>query len=157
MNEMIVVNPGRCDPQPELAYDVEILNGLQLTWLAFEVRKMGFDTTMGFQTGFWLPQNAHWLLGLDKQGEGDFSVLAAVDARPKEEVIKTLKEMMRGITVTEGQWSGIQKMDGYSSDARSTMAVIACPDSKGEVKTLYEGQGCDLASFVLRYSSTHVH
>ena len=147
MNEMIVVDAGRCDPDPALAYDVELLNGLQLTWLAFEFRKMGFDSTFSFQSGFWLPQTAHWLFGMEKQGEGaDFSLVAAVDARPKEQIIQTLKEMLQSITVTEGQWSGIQKMDGYPSDARSTMAGIACPDSKGVVKTVYEGQGCQAAN-----------
>ena len=153
---MIVVNPGKCDPNPEMAWDVGILNGLQLTWLAFEVRKMGFETTFSFQSGFWLPQNAHWLLGLDKQGEGDFSILAAVDGRPKAQIVETLKSLIQSITVTEGQWSGIQKLEGYPSDARSTMAAITCPDDKAIIETKYgpagpSGElirGCKAASFV---------
>ena len=64
-SEWIVVEEGKCDPNPELGWDVNILNGIQLTWLAVEYTKMGFDIQYGFQAGFWLPQTAHWLIGIE--------------------------------------------------------------------------------------------
>ena len=122
-NEMIIITKGKCDPNPELGWDVNLLNGVQLTWLAVEYTQMGYDKQYGFQTGFWLPQTAHWLIGVElSPSNNEYSIIAAVDARPRNQIIASLKVMMQSITVTEGQWGGIQKIDSYSSDARSVMS-----------------------------------
>ena len=122
-NELIVVAKGKCDPNPEMSWDVNLLNGVQLTWLAVEYQQMGYDKNYGFQTGFWLPQTAHWLIALEiAPANQEYSIIAAVDARPRDQIIATLRLMIQSITVTEGQWSGIQKIDAYSSDARSVMS-----------------------------------
>eukprot|EP01083_Nonionella_stella_P315638 1140735_1 len=145
--EMIVVTKGKCDPNPEMAWDVNLLNGVQLTWLAVEYTQMGYDKQYGFQTGFWLPQTAHWLIGIEMApATKEYSIVAAVDARPRDQIIATLKLMLQSISVTEGQWGGIQKIDSYSSDARSVMQSIGCRDTVGVIKVDYLGAGCAVAN-----------
>eukprot|EP01084_Bolivina_argentea_P135726 239116_1 len=146
-NKLIVVSKGKCDPNPEMTWDVNLLNGVQLTWLAVEYTQMGYDKQYGFQTGFWLPQTAHWLIGIEMDpANQQYSIIAAVDARPKNQIVSSLKLMMQSISVTEGQWSGIQKIDSYSSDARSAMQTIGCRDIVGIIKTDYLGAGCAVAN-----------
>ena len=74
------------DPNPELGWDVNILNGLQLTWLAVEYTAMDTINNMDFNS-FWLPQTAHWLIGIEAApASNEYSIIAAVDARPRRKL-----------------------------------------------------------------------
>ena len=101
---------------------MDLLTGVIITWLAWEYD----DDTFGFQLGFWLPADEnHWLVAIFSQGdEPDLELTAAVDGRPKDLIVQTIRESLEGLHFTEGQWMGIDQIDGYPSDARSTMQLL---------------------------------